>query len=236
MYSPYTSAISPEIDENLGKWWVKPPRFKSRNREIQTTNTPGRKGQEDWGVTMSDGMQWIVRFELPNGGPGPETVASHDFAEDFDAIVVLLLRDHYCQVSRGRASAYSDAVDDFLDEDVALVAALPDAEDRAAYWRKRYDLDFPVLADASDAAPETEEADAGATDAARGSSPAAMADGTPRFDAFADLELGVDSLPGIGVLDTSSKFPRLVHTEGGDTIQDCPTPGETLDTVTDLVG
>jgi hypothetical protein len=62
-----------------------------------------------------------------------------------------------------------------------------------------------------------------------------MADGTPRFDAFSDLEMGVDSLPAVGVLDTSSKFPRLVHTEGGDTIQDCPTPAEALAAATDAV-
>ena len=113
---------------------------------------------------MSDGMQWIVRFELPNGGAGPETVASGDLAAEYDAIAVLLLRDHYCQVSRDRASAYSDAV-----------------------------------------------------------------------DAFADIELGADSLPAVGVLDTSSKFPRLVHAEGGDTIQDCPSPAEALDAVTDAI-
>jgi len=186
---------------------------------------------------MSDGMQWIVRFELPNGGPGPETVASDDLAAEFDAVVVLLLREHYCQVSRNRASAYSDAVDSFLEEDVALVAALPDTDDRAAYWRKRYDLDFPVLSDSSDVTPDsTETADAaGSPGTGPGSSPAAMADGTPRFDAFADVELGVESLPGIGVLDTTSKFPRLVHTDGGDTIQDCPTPEEALDLATDLV-
>jgi peroxiredoxin len=192
---------------------------------------------------MSDGMQWIVRFELPNGGPGPETVASDDLAAEFDAVVVLLLREHYCQVSRNRASAYSDAVDSFLDEGVAVVAALPDTDDRAAYWRKRYGLDFPVLADSSDVTPESTETadDAGESGSGPrrgsgpGSSPAAMADGTPRFDAFSDIELGVDSLPGIGVLDTSSKFPRLVHTEGGDTIQDCPTPEKALDVATDVI-
>lgn len=176
-------------------------------------------------------MQWIVRFELPNGGPGPETVASDDLAAECDAIAVLLLRDHYCQVSRDRASAYSDALDSFLDEGVALVAGLPDSEDRAAYWRRRYDLDFPVLADAAGATPETEEATAGPG----AGTPAAMTDGTPRFDAFADVELGVDSLPAVGVLDASSKFPRLVHAEGGDTIQDCPSPAEALDAVTDVL-
>lgn len=185
---------------------------------------------------MSDGMQWIVRFELPNGGPGPDTVASEDFAGEFDAIVVLLLRDHYCQVSRDRAAAYSDAVDEFLAEDVALVAALPDTEDRATYWRDRYDLDFPVLADASDAAPEPDAgAGTGRGGSPRGGTPAAMADGTPRFDAFDDVELDAESLPAVGVLDTSSKFPRLVRTEGGETIQDCPAPEEALAAASDVL-
>ncbi|PSP51942.1 hypothetical protein BRC67_06355 [Halobacteriales archaeon QH_3_68_24] len=139
---------------------------------------------------MSDGMQWIVRFELPNGGPGPETVASDDLAAEYDAIAVLLLRDHYCQVSRDRAAAYSDAVDTFLDEGVALVAGLPDSEDRADYWCERYDLDFPVLADTADATPGTEETAAG---------------------------------------------PGASAAEGGDTIQDCPSPEGTLDAATDAV-
>jgi len=171
------------------------------------------------------GMEWIVRFELPNGGPGPETVASDDLAPEFDGIVVLLLRDHYCQVSRDRARSYSDAFDDFRAEDVAVVAALPHEVEKAAYWRKRYDLDFPVVADTVDAP---------ATDA-EGAAGTAMTDGTPRFDAFADIETGVDSLPGIGVLDTDSKFPRLVDTEGGETLQDCPTPEEALDAALDAL-
>lgn len=175
---------------------------------------------------MSDGMQWIVRFELPNGGPGPDTVASDDLAGEFDAVVVLLLRDHYCQVSRERATAYSEAFDEFAAEDVAVVAALPDTVERAGYWRERYDLSYPVLADSSEG--PAADADAGAA--------TAMTDGTPRFDAFSDVELGADTLPGIGVLDTRSKYPRLVHTEGGETLQECPSPDEALAAALDALG
>ncbi|MFC7140880.1 redoxin domain-containing protein [Halosimplex aquaticum] len=175
---------------------------------------------------MSDGMHWIVRFELPNGGPGPDTVASDDLAAEFDAVVVLLLRDHYCQVSRDRAMAYSDAFESFAAEDVAVIGALPDTEDRAAYWRRRYDLTYPVLADSAEI---TAAADADADTAP------AMTDGTPRFDAFADIETGTDTLPGIGVLDTRSKFPRLVYTEGGETLQECPSPDEALDAALDAL-
>lgn len=184
---------------------------------------------------MSDGMQWIVRFELPNGGPGPETVSGEDLAAEFDAVVVLLLRDHYCQVSRDRASAFSDAVDSFTDASVAVVAALPDEQDRADYWRERYDLSFPVLADAADGADEPAEAAPDAS-AARTPNRAAMTDGTPRFDAFADVETGVESLPAVGVLDSGSTFPRLVHSEGGESLQDCPSPDEALETALDIVG
>ncbi|MFB6139942.1 MAG: redoxin domain-containing protein [Halosimplex sp.] len=177
---------------------------------------------------MSDGMQWIVRFELPNGGPGPDTVASEDLADEFDAVVVLLLRDHYCQVSRERATAYSDAFEEFEAEDVAVVGALPDTAERAGYWRRRYDLTYPVLADSSEG-PSAGGAEAGAAGTA-------MTDGTPRFDAFADVEIGAETLPGIGVLDTRSKFPRLVYTEGGETLQECPSPEEALDAALDALG
>lgn len=176
---------------------------------------------------MSDGMHWIVRFELPNGGPGPDTVASDDLAGEFDAVVVLLLRDHYCQVSRERATAYSEAFDEFAAENVAVVGALPDTAERAGYWRRRYELTYPVLADSAEGAAAAGADAGGAT---------AMTDGTPRFDAFADVEVGVDTLPGIGVLDTRSKFPRLVHTEGGETLQECPSPSEALDAARDALG
>ena len=168
-------------------------------------------------------MEWIVTFDLPNGGAEAETVSSEGLAAEFDAVVVLLLRDHYCQVSREHARAYSDAFDRFDAENVAVVAALPDDPDRAAYWDKRYDLAFPVLADSA-----ARMADASA-------SGTAMTDGTNRFDAFVDVEAGVESLPAVGVLRTDSTYPRLVHAEGGETIQDCPDPEETLDTVTDLL-
>lgn len=128
-------------------------------------------------------MEWIVRFELPSGGPGPDTVESDAVAAEFDAMVVLLLREHYCQASRDRARAYSDASDRFRDRDVAVIAALPDERRRAAFWRDRYDLRYPVVADTAT------DVD---TNAERGAT--AMTDGTPRFDAFAEVEARLDSL------------------------------------------
>lgn len=173
------------------------------------------------------GMEWIVRFELPNGGQGPDTVTGEELAGEFDAIVVLLLRDHYCQVSRSCATAYDDAFEAFDGVGAAVVAALPDSQDRAVYWRERYDLRYPVLADSA--------AQPTSTDAETVAAPAAMTDGASRFDAFADVEADVDSLPGIGVLDARSQYPRLVRTLSGDTAQGCPGPEETLDAVRDLL-
>lgn len=174
---------------------------------------------------MSGGMEWVVRFECPNGGRGPETVTSEGLAAEYDAIVVVLLRDHFCQLSRKRARAYSDAAEEFAAEDAAVVAALPDTEERAVYWAERYDLAFPVLSDST-----------AHQQASGGDAPTAMTDGTSRFDAFADVEVGVDSLPAVGVLDAGSSVPRLVYCDGGETIQDCPAPDETLGVVTDVVG
>jgi len=184
-------------------------------------------GGNRYAQRMSGGMEWIVRFELPNGGPGPETVTSEDLTSEFDAVVVLLLRDHYCQVSRERATAYSEAFADFDAEGAAVVAALPDSVDRATYWRERYELDYPVLADSA-AQPATADAETTAA-------PAAMTDGTNRFDAFVDIEAGVDSLPAIGVLDARSQYPRLVRSVGGETLQECPDPDEALDAVRDVL-
>ena len=66
-----------------------------------------------------------------------------------------------------------------------------------------YDLDYPVLAD-STAQPATADAETTAA-------PAAMTDGANRFDAFADVEAGVE------------------------TIQESSEPDETLETVRDLL-
>jgi peroxiredoxin Q/BCP len=179
-------------------------------------------GGQTMGTVMSGGMEWIVRFDCPAGGPDHGTVTSDDLAAEFDAVVVVLLRGHFCQLSRERAQAYSEAAGAFGDENVAVVAALPDTVDRAGYWRERYDLVFPVLADST-------------AHASSGDTGTAMTDGTTRFDDFADVEAGVDSLPAVGVLNAESSMPRLVHAEGGETIQECPEPEETLAVVRELV-
>lgn len=177
---------------------------------------------------MMGGMEWIVTFELPHGGPGPDSVTSEELAAEFDAIVVVLLRDHYCQVSREHAAAYSEQFEAFTEAGAAILAALPDSQDRATYWRRRYDLNVPVLADSA-AQPAT-------TDAETAAAPAAMTDGTNRFDAFADIEAGIDTLPGVGILDAQSTYPRLVHSQSGSTIQECPDPEDVLDVVQNVVG
>lgn len=177
---------------------------------------------------MTEGMEWTVRFELPSGGPGPDVVSSDELIEDRDAILVLLLREHHCRVSRSTVQAYSDAVDAFEDEDVAVVAALPDDTERAEFWCERYDLALPVLSDAA------AEVDGPTADASATGEPA-MPDGTPRFDAFADIETAVGTLPAIGVLDARTGSPRLIHSEGGRTLQDCPEPDEALETVRELL-
>jgi hypothetical protein len=169
---------------------------------------------------MNDEMEWIVRFELPNGGDGPETVTTDDLAAEYDVVCTLLLREHYCQVSRERARAFDDALDAFEDRDVAVVAALPDDSESAAYWQRRYDLSYPVLADAPARA--------------SGDGNQAMTDGAPRFGELADVEIALECLPGVGVLDTRSKWPRLVDTIAGDTIQGSPTPPDVLDRLDDL--
>jgi peroxiredoxin len=189
---------------------------------------------------MMGGMEWIVTFELPHGGPGPDSVTSEELAAEFDAIVVVLLRDHYCQVSREHAAAYSEQFEAFTEAGAAILAALPDSQDRATYWRRRYDLNVPVLADSA-AQPATTDAETAAapaamTDAETAAAPAAMTDGTNRFDAFADIEAGIDTLPGVGILDAQSTYPRLVHSQSGSTIQECPDPEDVLDVVQNVVG
>ena len=86
-------------------------------------------------------------FELANVGPGPDPLSLSDLAEEVDAVVVLLQRDHYCTNCRKQVRSVTDRYDAFRERNAEVVSIVPEPRERVAEWQDAYDLPFPLLAD-----------------------------------------------------------------------------------------
>jgi peroxiredoxin Q/BCP len=94
-------------------------------------------------------------FELDNVGPGPDPLSLSDLAGEFDAVVVLLQRDHYCTNCRKQVQSVADRYEEFRERNVEVVSIVPESRERVAEWQVSYDLPFPLLADPDATAGET---------------------------------------------------------------------------------
>jgi peroxiredoxin Q/BCP len=94
-------------------------------------------------------------FELDNVGPGPDPLSLSALAEEVDAVVVLLQRDHYCTNCRQQVQSVAERYDEFRDRDAEVVSIVPEPRERVAEWQSSYDLPFPLLADPDATAGET---------------------------------------------------------------------------------
>ncbi|WP_321112433.1 peroxiredoxin family protein [Halorussus salinisoli] len=88
-------------------------------------------------------------FELPNAGAGPDPLALSALADDSgtDALVLFFQRDYYCRKSRQQVQAVADRYGEFRDRDATVVSVLPESEEKAEKWQKKYHLPFPLVAD-----------------------------------------------------------------------------------------
>lgn len=86
-------------------------------------------------------------FELDNVGPGPDPLSLADLAGEFDAVLVLLQRDHYCTTCRKQVSEVADRYGAFRDRNAEVVSIVPEPRERVREWQDSYDLPFPLLAD-----------------------------------------------------------------------------------------
>ncbi|OVE83521.1 redoxin domain-containing protein [Natronolimnobius baerhuensis] len=107
---------------------------------------------------MTDG----ARVTLANVGPGPDTLTLAELADPveptdpttteepdpaYEAVVVLLHRDHHCGQCRRQVRAVADRYDEFRERGCQVVSIVPEPRERVTEWQERYDLPFPICAD-----------------------------------------------------------------------------------------
>lgn len=145
-------------------------------------------------------------FELHNIGAGSEALSSGDLAADYDYVLAVLLRNHYCPECRELVRDLADRHEAFAARGVAVVPVLPDVRERALMWHRRYDLPFPMLAD-----------------------PTGEPEGEPpeEFDSFGPIQRDVAGRPGIALFESEDGKLRLVGSDGGAV----PTVDQLLDRV-----
>lgn len=113
-----------------------------------------------------------VDFVLPNVGPGPDPLRLSDLADAvepadpttgdgadpaYDAVVVLLQRDHHCGNCRRQVRAVADRYDEFRDRRAEVVSVVPEPRETVESWQASYELPFPLCADPETVAAETFE-------------------------------------------------------------------------------
>lgn len=139
---------------------------------------------------------------------GGDPLSSADLAADHDAVVVVLLRSHYCPLCREIVQSLAEEYQAFASRSVAVVPVLPDRVERGALWQRRYELPFPVLAD-----------------------PGETAGDEPSFDAFTPYQRYLQSLPGAVLFESVDGALELVGTFSGSGPREFPSVEELLETV-----
>jgi len=157
------------------------------------------------------GVGQALEFTLPNVGDGPDRYTAADLQSGSGIALVLLLRNHYCPLSRRKVRQLGEQISEFEAEHVPVVAVLPDTADRAAVWERRYDPPFALLAD-----PQVE------TDAESDDAP-------DRFEAFGDVQEWVPQTPALVAIETYGDEPTVGQIYSGATRQACPSIDEMLE-------
>lgn len=158
------------------------------------------------------GVGQSLEFSLQNVGDGPDRFTATDLQSGSGVALVLLLRNHYCPLSRRKVRQLGDRIDEFEAEHVPVVAVLPDTIDRAGVWGRRYEPPFPLLSDPASGA------DATSGDAA-----------PDRFEALGDVQEWVPQTPALVVVETYGDDPTVGQIYSGATRQDCPDVDEMLE-------
>jgi peroxiredoxin Q/BCP len=146
-------------------------------------------------------------FTLPDAGAGDGTLSSSRLAAEHDAVLVVLLRSHYCPRCRDIVQSFRDKYQSFASRSTAVIPVLPDSVERGALWQRRYELPFPVLTDP--AGPDAES----------------------EFETFEPYERYLQSLPGAALFEPSEGELELVATFGGDGPKEFPSVESVLDEI-----
>lgn len=155
-------------------------------------------------------------FTLPDASTGGEALSSAELAAEHDAVLVVLLRSHYCPLCREIVQSLAEEYQSFTSRSTAVVPVLPDQVERGAVWQRRYELPFPILADPD----ESSEGD--------------------RFDTFAPYQGYLRELPGAilfrGSEDDADDRLEMVTTFSEEQSQHFPTVEAILEEVAACTG
>lgn len=86
-------------------------------------------------------------FELQNVGAGPETISIQSLAAEYDFVLLLFQRDHYCTNCRDQVQTVADRYTEFQQRNTAVVSIVPEPPEMLSQWQSKYDLPFPLCAD-----------------------------------------------------------------------------------------
>jgi peroxiredoxin Q/BCP len=154
-------------------------------------------------------------FELDNVGPGPDPLSLSALAEEADAVVVLLQRDHYCTNCRQQVQSVAKRYDEFRERNAEVVSVVPEPRERVAEWQSSYDLPFPLLADPDATAGETY-------------------DQPVRFGFLGDLFDFVGRMPEAVIVDLRGE-PTVSWSHAGKSTFDRPSIDDLLDRLDEVV-
>ena len=163
----------------------------------------GHESVSNSGVTRGEPCE----FTLPDASAGGETLSSSQLAAEHDAVLVVLLRSHYCPRCRDVVQSFGAEYQSFASRSTAVVPVLPDSVERGALWQRRYELPFPILSDP--AGPDAES----------------------EFETFEPYERYLRSLPGAALFEASEGELELVATFGGDGSKEFPSVETMLDEI-----
>jgi peroxiredoxin Q/BCP len=96
---------------------------------------------------MSTPSLALPTVELANVGPGPDPCSLPALADDHDALVVLLQRDHHCTNCRSQVQQVAERYPAFGEAGAEVTSVVPEPRERVAEWQDSYDLPYPLLAD-----------------------------------------------------------------------------------------
>jgi peroxiredoxin Q/BCP len=157
----------------------------------------------------------VVEFELPNVASGPDPFSLSALPKAVSFAVLFFQRDHHCTNCRKQVQAVESRVEEFRDRDAEPVSIVPEPESRVAAWQEKYDLSYPLLADA---------------DAKVG----AAYDQPVRFGVLGRFSDFFGRMPEVVVVDRRGEEPSIAYVHRGSSTFDRPEIDDLLDEIDDL--
>ena len=157
----------------------------------------------------------LLDFSLPNVATGPDPFTLRELSAEMDFVLLFFQRDHYCTNCRSQVQALADRIEAFRDRNAEVVSIVPEPVDRVAEWQSKYDLPYPLLADAN-----AEVGDA--------------YDQPVRFGILGRFSDFFGRMPAVVVVDRRDGEPEIVSTHRGRSTFDRPEIDELLAELDDL--